>query len=47
MVEMGVDRMVEVGPGRVLQGLVRRIHPEVQLFGCDTVEQAKTLADTL
>jgi len=43
MVELEVDRMVEVGPGKVLQGLVRRISPEVQLFGCDTVEQASEL----
>ena len=43
MVELGVDRMIEVGPGKVLQGLVRRISPEVQLFGCDTVEQASEI----
>jgi [acyl-carrier-protein] S-malonyltransferase len=46
MVELGVDRMIEVGPGKVLQGLVRRISPEVQLFGCDTVEQATEIIKT-
>jgi [acyl-carrier-protein] S-malonyltransferase len=47
MVELGVDRMVEVGPGKVLQGLVRRIVPEIQSFGCDTVEQTSALECSL
>ena len=47
MVELGVDRVVEVGPGKVLQGLVRRIAPGMQLFGCDTVEQTSALECSL
>jgi [acyl-carrier-protein] S-malonyltransferase len=30
--EMGVSRFVEVGPGGVLAGLVRRIAPEAEAF---------------
>jgi len=47
MMDLGVDRTVEVGPGKVLQGLVRRIAPEMQLFGCDTVEQTSALECSL
>ncbi len=47
MVELGVDRVVEVGPGKVLQGLVRRIDPDITRLGCDTVEQASQVVDQL
>lgn len=47
MAELGVDRVVEVGPGTVLQGLVRRINPELVRFGCDKVEQASQVVDQL
>jgi [acyl-carrier-protein] S-malonyltransferase len=32
MAAAGVDTMVEVGPGRVLSGLVRRIVPEARVL---------------
>ncbi len=47
MVELGVDRVVEVGPGKVLQGLVRRINPDIERLGCDTVEQTSQVVDQL
>ncbi len=47
MVELGVDRVVEVGPGKVLQGLVRRIDPDLTRLGCDTVEQTSQVIDRL
>jgi [acyl-carrier-protein] S-malonyltransferase len=47
MVEMNADRMAEIGPGKVLQGLIRRTDRHIQLFGCDTVEQALSLTSQL
>ena len=35
LVDQGVDIFVEVGPGRVLSGLVRRIAKDVELFQID------------
>ncbi len=37
MVNMGVDLFLEVGPGNVLQGLIRRIAPQVETMGVDGV----------
>ena len=41
---LGVNTMVECGPGRVLKGLIKRIAPEVTVLN---VEDSKTLAETL
>jgi [acyl-carrier-protein] S-malonyltransferase len=40
----GVEIFVEVGPGKVLSGLVRQIHPEAE---CLRVEDLTTLNDVL
>jgi [acyl-carrier-protein] S-malonyltransferase len=37
MVSMGVKRVVEIGPGTVLTGLVKRIDPSVELFNVSDV----------
>ncbi len=45
LVRLGVTRMVEVGPGRVLSGLVRRIVREVEVLNVeDRASLEKTLA---
>ncbi len=36
MVRDGFDEFCEIGPGKVLQGLVKRISPESKCFGIDT-----------
>jgi [acyl-carrier-protein] S-malonyltransferase len=44
MLEQGVDIFVEVGPGKVLTGLMRQIDRSVRVFN---VEDAATLASTI
>jgi [acyl-carrier-protein] S-malonyltransferase len=35
MAEQGVQTFVEVGPGKVLSGLVKRIAPDAQVLSSD------------
>jgi [acyl-carrier-protein] S-malonyltransferase len=44
LARQGVTRVVEVGPGRVLGGLVKRIAPAIEAFN---VEDAASLEKTL
>ena len=39
MVKDGVTTFVEVGPGKVVSGLVKRINRDVNIMQCDTYEQ--------
>jgi [acyl-carrier-protein] S-malonyltransferase len=39
MIESGVTEFVEVGPQKVLQGLIKRISKAVQTDGADTADQ--------
>jgi [acyl-carrier-protein] S-malonyltransferase len=40
LVTMGVDTLLEVGPGRVLAGLARRTVPDAQVINLATPQQA-------
>ena len=46
MTESGIDTFIEVGPGKVLRGLIKRIEPSVKLLNVeDTVSLNKTLEE--
>jgi len=44
IVDSGIDTFIEVGPGKVLSGLIKRIEPSVKIFN---VEDMKSLESTL
>ena len=39
MIKDGIEKFVEVGSGKVLSGLVRRINKDVEVVQCGTVEE--------
>ncbi len=44
MAENGVDTIIEVGPKKILSGLIKRIVPDLKIYN---VEDSQTLEDTL
>ena len=47
LIEQGVDRFVEVGPGKVLSGLMRQINREVKCFNVEDAASLKAAAASL
>jgi [acyl-carrier-protein] S-malonyltransferase len=41
MIDDGVEEFYEIGPGNVLQGLVKRINPDIKRFGIDKFEDVE------
>ena len=44
LAELGVDRVIEIGPGRVLSGLVRKTEPGIACASVETVSDIESLA---
>jgi [acyl-carrier-protein] S-malonyltransferase len=41
MIDDGIEEFYEIGPGNVLQGLVKRINPDIKRFGVDKFEDVE------
>lgn len=41
MIADGIEEFYEIGPGNVLQGLVKRINPDAKRFGIDKFENVE------
>ena len=47
MAAMGVDAIVEIGPGKALSGFVKKTVPEIPVTAVETVADVEALSDTL
>jgi [acyl-carrier-protein] S-malonyltransferase len=46
LVQAGIESFVEVGPGKVLSGLVRKIAPQAKTFSVEGIRGVEALAST-
>ena len=44
---LGVDAIVEIGPGKALSGFVKKTAPEVKTYAVETVADVEALAAAL
>ncbi|MBO0959148.1 ACP S-malonyltransferase [Neobacillus sp. MM2021_6] len=47
MVDLGVDTFIEIGPGKVLSGLIKKINKTVKTFAVSDEESAQTVIEAL
>ena len=47
MIDQGVDTIIEVGPGKVLSGYVRKIDRSIQLYQIEDMESLKKTVKAL
>ena len=45
MINKGVGQFIEIGPGKVLSGLVKRINRKVKVISINNVEEIKDIKD--
>ena len=45
--KMGVDTIIEVGPGKTIAGFVRKTVPSIKVIGVSTPEDVDKLLETL
>ena len=43
MIEKGVDQFIEIGPGKVLSGLVKRINKNIKISAINTQTDIESL----
>ena len=41
MIEQGVTDFLEIGPGKVLSGLIKKINKDVKISNIDSIEDIK------
>ena len=45
MISQGTTTFIEIGPGKVLSGLIKRINKEVKVLNIDTLEDIQVLTN--
>ena len=45
--DLGVDVLVEIGPGKTIAGFVKKTIPEIPVINVSTVEEAEALPESL
>ena len=43
MINEKVDRFIEIGPGKVLSGLIKRINKEVEVMSINSEQEIKNI----
>jgi [acyl-carrier-protein] S-malonyltransferase len=47
MIDLGVDTFIEVGPGKVLSGLIKKIDRSVKVYSVSDEESCQTVINAL
>ena len=43
LVEKGVTKIYEIGPGRILSGLIKKINKEIEVINIENIENIKEI----